>query len=183
MQSIVAERMRPSGTLLSLALDLFQLVIGAGFAWYCLALARGEKPAWSSLFDGLGYFFKVVRLYILTSVLIALWSLLLVIPGVIAAYRYSMAIYIMRDHPEYGALRCVRESKALMRGRKAALFILHLSFLPWFLLGALATVFVGIDILSLWLNIYVGVSAAIFYIAATQAAPASVEAPPGGDAL
>ncbi|MDR0445753.1 MAG: DUF975 family protein [Oscillospiraceae bacterium] len=160
--------LNPLGGLISIALNICLTVVGAGFSWYCLALARGEKPEWKSLFDGFGSFLKIVWMYILCGIFISLWSLLLFFPGIIAAYRYSMAIYIMRDNPEYGALQCIRESKALMRGKKVDLFILQISFILWLILGLVITIFVGIDVLALWLNAYIGVATAGFYLAAKK---------------
>ena len=56
------------------------------------------------------------------------------IPGIIAAYRYSFAVYVMIDHPEMSAMDCLRESKRLTTGYKRQLFLLDLSFIFWFLL-------------------------------------------------
>jgi uncharacterized membrane protein len=162
------EHFKPFGSLLSAALGLCQIAAGAGFTWCCLALARGEKTSWRSVFDGFGHFFKLLWLRILIGVFVWLWTVLLIFPGVIAAFRYSMAIYVMRDHPEYGALRCIRESKALMRGRKADLFVLGISFFPWFILSAVIFRFSGFDFLALWLSLYSGVSFAGFYIAVSR---------------
>ena len=67
-------------------------------------------------------------------------ALLFVIPGIIAAYRYSLAIYVMIDHPEYSAMDCLRESKRLTMGYKGQLFLLDLSFILWLILTALPVV-------------------------------------------
>ncbi len=69
-----------------------------------------------------------------------LWSLLFVIPGIIAAYRYSMALYVLIDNPELGALECLRRSKEMMRGNKFKLFVLELSFIGWILLATIPLV-------------------------------------------
>ena len=62
------------------------------------------------------------------------WSLLLVVPGIIAAYRYAMADYILYRHPEMGVMEVLRESKERMQGRKGRLFCLQISFIGWMLL-------------------------------------------------
>ena len=67
--------------------------------------------------------------------LIGLWSLLLIVPGVIAAYRYSQALYILLDDPAKSPIQCLRESKGMMVGHKQELFMLDLSLLGWYLLG------------------------------------------------
>lgn len=86
------------------------------------------------------------------------WSLLFVIPGIVAAYRYSMATYIMAENPGMQATEAIERSKALMDGRKGDLFCLDLSFIGWALL---ATLTAGIG--YLWLTPYMTVSRAAFY--------------------
>jgi uncharacterized membrane protein len=87
-----------------------------------------------------------------------LWTLLLVIPGIIASYSYSMTAYIMVDHPEYGAYEAIMKSKEIMRGHKWRLFCLHMSFIGWYFLSVLTW---GIGLL--WLNPYVEAANAAFY--------------------
>ena len=69
------------------------------------------------------------------SVFVLLWCILLIIPGIIAAYRYSQAIFIMVEDPNKGIMQCIRESKEMMAGHKMEYFILELSFFFWMLLG------------------------------------------------
>jgi uncharacterized membrane protein len=64
-----------------------------------------------------------------------LWAFLLIIPGIIAALRYSMAYYIMNDYPEISAMEAIERSKELMDGQKMRLFMLCLSFIGWFFVG------------------------------------------------
>ena len=82
---------------------------------------------------------KLVGMNLLRSLLVGLWSLLLVIPGIIAGYRYSMADYLLINHPEMGAVEALRRSKELMRGNKMAAFSLDWSFLGWVLLEAVVS--------------------------------------------
>lgn len=88
-----------------------------------------------------------------------MWSLLLVIPGIIATYRYSLAFYVLCDNPGMSVTECVNESKRLMDGHKGRLFCLHLSFIGWRLLSALT---LGIG--DLWLNPYVSAATSAFYL-------------------
>jgi uncharacterized membrane protein len=94
-----------------------------------------------------------------TGLLIILWSLLLVIPGIIAAYRYAMASYIMAQNPEIGALDAIERSKAMMNGNKLRLFCLQLSFIGWMLLSALT---LGIG--YIFLRPYMQAAYAAFYL-------------------
>ena len=87
-----------------------------------------------------------------------LWSLLLIIPGIVAAYRYSMAFYILNDNPEMSAKAALDESKRMMAGYKGKLFCLQLSFIGW---GFLCLFTLGIG--YLWLTPYIQTSMAYFY--------------------
>ena len=112
----------------------------AGMASYCLYFFRNKDTRPGHLFDGFEYFLKSIVLTFLVGGLILLWSLLLVIPGIIAAFRYSQAFYILADHPEYSAGQCIRMSKAYMKGNKGKLFCLELSYLGWALLAGIAAI-------------------------------------------
>ena len=121
-------------SLIDSLLRLAMAVVGVGFSLFVMNSVRRSQPAIGNLLDGFGMFPRVLFLIILQIVLIFLWSLLLVIPGIIAAYRYSFAVYVMIDHPEMSAMDCLRESKRLTTGYKRQLFLLDLSFIFWFLL-------------------------------------------------
>lgn len=71
---------------------------------------------------------------LLQELFVFLWSLLFVIPGVIMAYAYSMAIYVANDNPELSAMDAIRKSRELMDGHKWDLFVLDLSFIGWIFL-------------------------------------------------
>lgn len=97
----------------------------------------------------LGDFFKesymsVVGTMLLKDVFIFLWTLLLIIPGIIKSYAYRMVPYILADNPEIGAARAIELSNAMTKGEKFNIFVLELSFIGWYLLGLLA---LGIGIL------------------------------------
>lgn len=130
--------------LICLVIEIMAVVLAAGFTIFAMNAARLRPATFGNLLDGFGIFFKVVWINILMGVFIFLWSLLLFIPGIIAVYRYSQALYIMLDNPDMTALECIRASKELMRGRKWELFVLHLSFIGWAILAALPNVLVPI---------------------------------------
>ena len=94
----------------------------------------------------------------LMSLKVWLWSLLLVIPGIIMAHAYAMTPYILEEHPEIGAWEASRVSQKMMRGHKFRLFRLNLSFIGWALL-CVPTLGVGF----LWLVPYMQMSQAAFY--------------------
>lgn len=149
-------------TTLSVALLLLALFIGGvmsiGWADFNLKLLDRQNVRFGNLFD---HFYRIgagICLVLLQNLFIFLWSLLFIIPGFIAAYRYAMMPYLMAEFPELGALDAMRESKRLMAGNKWRLFCLDLSFLGWALVSALT---LGIG--SLWLNPYTAAARAAFY--------------------
>lgn len=137
--------------LLQLAIRVVSVIVSAGFSIYCLRISRKIESSVGTLLDGFGMILKILGITILQSVFIFLWSLLFVFPGIIALYRYSQALYLQLDHPDWSPLECIRTSKQMMRGRKMELFVLEVSFILWSLLAGLS--YIGIFI-SIWLYIY-----------------------------
>ena len=145
-QAYMALRHTSTGAwLLNIAIDIMSVMLGVGFTSFCLKAARGAAAGFASLFDAFENFIHLLLLQILISVFVFLWSLLLVIPGVIAAYRYSMAVYIMLDDPSKGPMECIRESKQMTYGYKGELFFLDLTFLGWYLLTLIPFVSVYVE--------------------------------------
>ena len=99
-----------------------------------------------------------ILLGIMISVFTFLWGLLLVIPGIVKAYSYSMATYIRVDHPEYTWKECIDASKKMTYGHKMELFILDLSFIGWALLATLT-----LNLGNIALNPYRNAAYAAFY--------------------
>lgn len=73
-----------------------------------------------------------------------LWTLLLVIPGIVKAYEYQMIPYLLADNPQMTKEQAFAESKRMMSGQKWRAFVLDLSFLGWNILSALTVGIVGI---------------------------------------
>ena len=69
----------------------------------------------------------------------SLWLLLLVVPGIVKAFSYSMTEYIAVDHPDWNANQCITESRRLMDGNKWHYFCLLVSFIGWWILVFLAS--------------------------------------------
>ena len=120
-----------------------------------------------SKFSNLG---KCLLLNLAMWLLILAWSLLLIIPGIIAAYRYAMAPYIMAQNPDIGVMDAIGQSKELMRGHKGRLFWLDLTFVGWAVLSVLTF---GIGFL--WLNPYMEAALAAFYLERTDQLPSAYE--------
>lgn len=127
---------------------IVMLVIGGattlGFAKYNLNLVDDKDPKLKDIFSqydrlGTGFGMQFFRMLFIT-----LWSLLLVIPGIIATYSYSMTAYILCENPQMTAREAIRKSKELMKGNRWRLFCLEISFIGWELLAVLAIVLVTV---------------------------------------
>lgn len=120
------------------ASSLYSLLVSGpftlGITFFFMNIFRKKEAALGDIFYGFDHFIKAFGLFLMVSILVFLWSLLLVVPGIIAGFRYSQAFMIMVDHPEYSVMDCINESKRLMAGNKMKLFYLSLSFIGWILL-------------------------------------------------
>ena len=87
---------------------------------------------------GKGRYLGTVASMFWSALLNFLWFLLFFIPGIVKTYAYSMVPYILGDNPTIGRKRAVQLSNQMTRGYKWRMFVLDLSFIGWFLLGALA---------------------------------------------
>lgn len=149
------------GIFVSLLLTFYGSVMRFGYAGYTLRLSRKEQGAFGNLIDGFSLAVKVVVLDLLMTVFIILWTMLFLIPGIIAAYRYSMAIYCLLDDPEISPLEALHRSKQLMVGQKFNFFVVQLSFLGWSILigllagGAMYLLGGAESILGYWANFLV----------------------------
>ena len=97
-------------------------------------------------------------LNLMQNIFIALWSLLLVVPGIIKALGWSMSFYVRAEHPDYTWRQCLDASAALTNGHKGEIFLLHLSFIGWYIVGALC---LGVG--ELWVQAYVQATMAQCY--------------------
>ena len=122
----------------SILVSLVVTVLSAGYACYCLRVQRGEYAPIETLLDAFPFAGKVVALTLLQGVLIGVGLTLFVVPGVVAALTYPLALFHLCEEPERGVLDAMRRSRAEMRGRRWAFFLLHVGFLPLLLLAALA---------------------------------------------
>lgn len=116
------------------------LVTGAftlGVMIFFLAVFRRQQIGVVDIFLGFEHFGKALGLLLFQGLFIFLWSLLFLIPGIIASIRYSQAFFILADDPDKGIRQCMNESKVMMKGNKSKYFWLSLSFLGWALLSAL----------------------------------------------
>lgn len=129
-----------------------------GLYKFFLNLSRGTPPVLETLFDGFSVFSTSLKSYLLMLLYVLLWSLLLIIPGIIAAISYSMIYFIIADNKNIGATDALKKSKLLMQGNKMRFFLLGCRFIGWAVLGILTA---GIGFL--WIGPYFISSMAVFY--------------------
>ena len=131
-----------------------------GFSVGILRFSRGRENTVNEMISA-GFkedYGRVLGLMLLGGLFVFLWCLLLIIPGIIKAYAYIMAPYIAEDNPELDPIECLRRSEVLMYGHKMDLFILHLSFIGWILVG---TITLGIGLL--WVKPWMEMAQVKFY--------------------
>lgn len=140
---------------------LMFLIIGPlalGYTIFVLSISRGGEAKFEQLFEGFESFGKSFVTYLLMTIFVFLWMLLLIIPGIIAAFSYAMTFFILADEPQIAPMDALRKSKQIMKGYKLKLFYLMLRFFGWAVL-CIFTLGIGF----LWLEPYVQVSIAKFY--------------------
>lgn len=147
---------------LNVLITIVLIPLNIGVAQNVLAWSRGEDVnKWKVLFGGFNsakIFFKQVGVVVLNTILCALWAILLIVPGIIKGLAYSMYPYVLRDEPELSVWQTLKKSEAIMKGYKGKLFLMYLSFVGWFILGAFT-----FGILYIWLTPYVMTSTVKFY--------------------
>lgn len=125
----------PVGLFVTILTALLSSVLAVGFVLYCMAIRRGERAEYLTLFDGFSFVGKIIALELLTSLFIMLWSMLFIVPGIVAAYRYQFALYNLCENPGIGVMEALDMSKRQTWGYKGQLFVLNLSYLGWELLS------------------------------------------------
>lgn len=129
---------------------LLRNVLSAGYIQYHQGVRKGYEMPYTTLFDGFGFAGKIIGLHFVMGFFVFLWSMLFLIPGIIAMYRYQFAIYNLCENPELGIMEALNMSKQQTKGYKLDLFVLDLTFLGWILLSALT-----LGILSIWVSPYI----------------------------
>ncbi|CAN7662572.1 DUF975 family protein [Paenibacillus sp. LjRoot153] len=114
---------------------------------------------------GKGRYLGTVASMFWSALLNFLWYLLLIIPGIVKSYAYSMVPYLLGDNPTIGRKRAVQLSNQMTRGHKWRMFVLDLSFIGWFLLGTIA---LGVGVLFV-LPYYNSTKAELYVVLRQQA--------------
>ena len=126
-----------------------------------LGFVRGEQQLHvGGVFDAFNspYYGKSIGLYLLTVIFTFLWTLLLIVPGIIKSLSYALAPYILAENPELTANEAINRSMEMMNGHKMDLFLMVLGYTGFALLSLLA---LGIPLL--WIYPYYQAVFAKFY--------------------
>ena len=152
-----AVSMNDKAMIFSGIVDLLLTPLSFGCIVYVLKFVRNEEVNVKIVFEQFKKFWPIFCLYFLLALFIGLWSLLFIIPGIIAEYKYMMAPYIMADGEE-DAMESIRKSKAMMNGYKWDFFKFQFSFFWWYLL-----VIITVGIGAIYVVPYVTVAQTMYY--------------------
>lgn len=134
-------------------------VIELGYMRFNLDLVdRQKQPELKTLFDYFSVWRTAFCAKFLRGLYVFLWSLLFIIPGIVAEYSYAMTGFILAENPELTASEAIEKSKEIMYGNRWRLFCMRFSFIGWSLLSAMT---LGIG--NLWLTPYRQAADAAFY--------------------
>ncbi|KLV28105.1 Integral membrane protein [Niallia circulans] len=151
----------PQATILNTIISLLLIPLSISIVWFYLDIVREKNTEISQVFTiytDVKTMLKLIGTSIMIGIFTFLWSLLLLIPGIIKALAYSQTFMLLKDHPEYSVFEAITESRRRMKGYKGKYFLLNLSFIGW---GILCLFTLGIGFL--WLAPYIYTSNATFY--------------------
>lgn len=128
-------------------------------AGYYLNYLRGFYPEWKSIYrEGIDRYGKYFSVGLITRIVIGLWTLLFVVPGIIKFYQYIFVHNIIHDNPNLSPKQARELSRRMTDGYKGDLFVMHLSFIPWLLL-----VGITFGIASIYVVPYISCTSAMYY--------------------
>lgn len=141
-------------SLIIILLNIFVFhLLEVGGCRFFIENAQGTSEVGKLLFAfKYGYYSNMVLTLFLRKLYIFLWSLLLIIPGIIKAYEYRMVPYLLADCPQMSREDAFRISKDMMDGQKMEAFLLDLSFLGWILLAAITCGIAGVFYVQPYMN-------------------------------
>ncbi len=157
------EQWRNDGTSLNATIIsiLYLLIISPityGYYIFFLYLVRNEKANLGAMFEGFYDYWRVFLTLLLQGIYTLLWTLLLIIPGVIKGLAYSQTVYILKDFPDLSPNEAISRSREMMDGYKWHYFLFLLSFIGWFILSIIT-----LGLFLLWLTPYMNSSMAAYY--------------------
>ena len=147
----------------SIANYLVNAAFALGGAWVFLRIAKGEEVSVGNIFYGFEDLWAAIKAQFFMGLFILLWYLLLIIPGIIKTYAYSMTFYILAENKGMPVLEAITLSKKMRDGQKMDLFRLFLSFIGWFIL-----VLITFGIAGIWVYPYFYATITNFYLSVKE---------------
>ncbi|MCL0330152.1 DUF975 family protein [Apilactobacillus xinyiensis] len=148
--------------------SIVSALLMTGIMFVCIDHIRNKKgykkPFSNSvtIINNSKYFWGTIFIAIISFVLKLLWTLLLIIPGIIKKISYSQAIYVYKDAVDKGEkisyMDAITKSRKIMNGHKWEYFIMQLSFIGWFLLVGITFGLAGLYVIP-----YYNLTMANFY--------------------
>ncbi|MCL1949510.1 MAG: hypothetical protein FWF59_07245 [Turicibacter sp.] len=97
-------------------------VLFSGVQWFYLDLHDNKEKNWK-LFDSWKHYLKMTGSQFYMAIFTALWSLLLVVPGIVKGLAYSQATYLLKEYPEIGVFEAITLSRKMMKGKMGKFFV------------------------------------------------------------
>lgn len=143
-------------TILAIAL----IPLNIGICYYIMQMIRGNQLDIKEVFSKYKYFLPLLILTVLIGLFVCLWTILLIVPGIIYAFKVSMAGFIAADEMDETTkpMDVIKRSKEMMDGHKWEYFVFNLSFIGWFLLVPLT-----LGIILIWLVPYIQTANIMYY--------------------
>ena len=157
---VVSYQLTPVAAVVELVLNILLMPLMIGLNYYHLNLVRGKTVDTKDLFSKYKYLLPIFVITLLVGIFTALWTLLLIIPGIIYAFSVAMVPYLLADELDEstGYMDLINRSREMMKGHKLDYFIFELSFIGWYLL-----VGITFGIASIWVVPYNLVANIKFY--------------------
>lgn len=144
-------------SLIETIVSLATIPLTFGCTYYVMCFTRKKPVELKMIFEAYNRMWPIIGLSVLMGIFITLWSLLLIIPGIIASLAYSQAQFLMLDGND-DPMSCIRTSKEMMDGYKSDYFAFLLSFIGWYLL-----IIVTFGLASIYVIPYVSVSEVLYF--------------------
>lgn len=155
------------GSLVPILGNIVSGILGAAFTLgltkVFLKVVNGEEITVGNVFYGFEDLWTAFKAQFFMGLFIWLWTLLLIIPGIIKAYSYSMTFFILAENKGMPVLEAITLSRKMMDGHKMDLFVLFLSFTGWFFLVAITFGIAGI-----WVYPYFYAAMTNFYLSVKE---------------
>ncbi len=147
--SVVNDKDGLLSSLLSIAMSLLLFIVTVGYTKFMLNFINDKEYSLDQLWSYFGDWKNLATVWIHETIMIFLYFLLLIVPGIIKTISYSLVPYILVDDPNMSSGDVLDLSSKMMNGHKMDYFKLELSFIGWHLLAVLT-----LGILEIWIAPY-----------------------------